>query len=201
MKLSVSFSRLFVLLLLLLSHINLYSVNALNVGMQFANAAIDKVNLSYSSILHEVAARVLFPSEMKQCSVSSSSFFFLFSFLVPQSVRQCSRTCESQHCTVLPFLRYGKYCGILYTGCPGEKPCDALDACCMVHDDCIGSKNNDYLDEECNGQMVECIEKVKASGAGQATFKGNQCSVEEVADLVEALLEAALLARRVIHNP
>ncbi|XP_042397660.1 phospholipase A2-alpha-like [Zingiber officinale] len=159
MKLSVSFSRLFVLLLLLLSHINLYSVNALNVGMQFANAAIDK------------------------------------------SVRQCSRTCESQHCTVLPFLRYGKYCGILYTGCPGEKPCDALDACCMVHDDCIGSKNNDYLDEECNGQMVECIEKVKASGAGQATFKGNQCSVEEVADLVEALLEAALLARRVIHNP
>ena len=40
---------------------------------------------------------------------------------------------------VPPLLRYGKYCGILYSGCPGEKPCDA---CCMVHDHCVDTHNS-----------------------------------------------------------
>jgi len=31
------------------------------------------------------------------------------------------------------FFRYGKYCGLIYSGCPGEKPCDGLDACCLKH--------------------------------------------------------------------
>nr|GMC61297.1 phospholipase A2-alpha-like [Ipomoea batatas]GMC65011.1 phospholipase A2-alpha-like [Ipomoea batatas] len=61
---------------------------------------------------------------------------------------ECSRTCESKFCggmnEVAPFLRYGKYCGILYSGCPGEKPCDALDACCMQHDDCIGQNGSKF---------------------------------------------------------
>ena len=34
-------------------------------------------------------------------------------------------------------IRYGKYCGIGHSGCPGEEPCDDLDACCMVHDNCV----------------------------------------------------------------
>lgn len=34
-------------------------------------------------------------------------------------------------------MRYGKYCGVSYTGCPGEAPCDAIDACCMLHDQCV----------------------------------------------------------------
>ena len=37
-------------------------------------------------------------------------------------------------------IRYGKYCGVGWSGCPGEKPCDDLDACCKVHDDCVGQK-------------------------------------------------------------
>lgn len=41
-----------------------------------------------------------------------------------------------------PLLRYGKYCGLLYSGCPGEKPCDGLDACCMKHDQCVQAKNS-----------------------------------------------------------
>jgi hypothetical protein len=45
---------------------------------------------------------------------------------------------------VPPLLRYGKYCGILYSGCPGEKPCDALDACCMVHDHCVDTHNSTH---------------------------------------------------------
>lgn len=57
------------------------------------------------------------------------------------------------------------------------------------------------MSDECNGQLVDCIEKVKAAGAGKATFKGNQCTVEEVADVIETVMEAALLAGRVIRNP
>jgi len=34
-------------------------------------------------------------------------------------------------------IKYGKYCGVGYWGCPGEKPCDDIDACCMGHDDCV----------------------------------------------------------------
>lgn len=46
--------------------------------------------------------------------------------------------------TVPPLLRYGKYCGLLYSGCPGEKPCDGLDACCMYHDKCVQAKNSEF---------------------------------------------------------
>jgi hypothetical protein len=46
--------------------------------------------------------------------------------------------------TVPPLLRYGKYCGILYSGCPGERPCDDLDACCMNHDLCVQAKNSEF---------------------------------------------------------
>lgn len=37
-------------------------------------------------------------------------------------------------------IRYGKYCGVGWTGCPGEEPCDELDACCKVHDECVEKK-------------------------------------------------------------
>lgn len=39
-------------------------------------------------------------------------------------------------------IRYGKYCGVGWTGCPGEKPCDDLDACCKIHDECVERKGN-----------------------------------------------------------
>lgn len=50
---------------------------------------------------------------------------------------------------VAPLLRYGKYCGVLYGGCPGEKPCDGLDACCMKHDACIISKQSEHFPLYC----------------------------------------------------
>ncbi|KAM0011283.1 putative phospholipase A(2) [Helianthus debilis subsp. tardiflorus] len=58
--------------------------------------------------------------------------------------KECSNKCESSFCKVPPLLRYGKYCGILYSGCPGAKPCDELDACCMKHDACISANNSEY---------------------------------------------------------
>ncbi|XP_020105053.1 phospholipase A2 homolog 3 isoform X2 [Ananas comosus] len=114
------------------------------------------------------------------------------------SKQECSRTCESEHCTVPPFLRYGKYCGILYSGCPGEKPCDALDACCMTHDACVQAHNNDYLSTGCNENLLNCLARVKEGGQ---TFRGNKCMIEEVVDVISLVIEAAVLAGRVLHKP
>ncbi|KAJ6408041.1 hypothetical protein OIU84_011365 [Salix udensis] len=110
----------------------------------------------------------------------------------------CSRKCESEFCSVPPFLRYGKYCGLLYSGCPGEKPCDGLDACCMKHDACIQAKNNDYLSQECSQKFISCMNKFKTGGR---TFKGNKCKVNEVIDVISVVMEAALLAGRALHKP
>ncbi|KAH7297225.1 hypothetical protein KP509_26G060200, partial [Ceratopteris richardii] len=90
---------------------------------------------------------------------------------------RCSTVCESRFCSFPPLLRYGKYCGVQYSGCPGEEPCDELDACCKIHDDCIGNLNN-YLNKTCNHNLLECVEAYRASGEGQ--FKGNTCNIKDV---------------------
>ncbi|XP_021276903.1 phospholipase A2-alpha [Herrania umbratica] len=113
--------------------------------------------------------------------------------------KECSRKCESEFCSVPPFLRYGKYCGLLYSGCPGEKPCDGLDACCMKHDACVQAKNNDYLSQECSQNFINCMANFQKSGG--RTFKGNKCQVDEVIDVINVVMEAALLAGRVLHKP
>ncbi|KAF3781118.1 Phospholipase A2-alpha [Nymphaea thermarum] len=109
----------------------------------------------------------------------------------------CSRTCESAFCSVPPFLRYGKYCGLLYTGCPGEPPCDGLDACCQKHDACVQAKQS-YLDSECNKALLRCLKRFRKSR--RKTFKGNTCSVTEVTDIIYTVIEAALIAGGIIHH-
>ncbi|KAJ6381912.1 hypothetical protein OIU77_030547 [Salix suchowensis] len=52
---------------------------------------------------------------------------------------KCSRTCVAQNCNSFG-IRYGKYCGVGWSGCPGEKPCDDVDACCKIHDECVEKK-------------------------------------------------------------
>ncbi|XP_041015932.1 phospholipase A2-alpha-like [Juglans microcarpa x Juglans regia] len=113
--------------------------------------------------------------------------------------KDCSKKCESDFCSVPPFLRYGKYCGLLYSGCPGEKPCDGLDACCMKHDACVQAKNNDYLSQECSQNFINCMANFKKSGGH--TFNGNKCLVDEVIDVISVVMEAALLAGRYLHKP
>lgn len=116
-----------------------------------------------------------------------------------QVSKGCSRKCESAFCSVPPLLRYGKYCGLLYSGCPGEKPCDGLDACCMTHDACVQARNNDYLSRECSQKFINCVERFKSAGAH--TFKGNSCDPEEVINLIKVVMEAALHAGKVFHKP
>ncbi|RDX75034.1 Phospholipase A2-alpha [Mucuna pruriens] len=113
--------------------------------------------------------------------------------------KECSRQCESSFCSVPPLLRYGKYCGLLYSGCPGERPCDGLDACCMKHDQCVSAKNNDYLSQECSQTFINCMNNFKNSGG--STFKGNTCNVDDVIEVIHVVMEAALLAGRVLHKP
>ncbi|XP_018501072.1 phospholipase A2-alpha-like isoform X1 [Pyrus x bretschneideri] len=113
--------------------------------------------------------------------------------------KDCSRQCESEFCTVPPFLRYGKYCGLLYSGCPGEQPCDGLDACCMKHDNCVQSKNNDYLSSECSQTFLNCMAEFKNKRG--KTFKGNKCHVEDVVEVITLVMEAALVAGRYLHKP
>ncbi len=54
-----------------------------------------------------------------------------------QGERQCAKKCIARECDTAN-LAYGRFCGIAHTGCPGVEPCDAADACCQRHDDCVG---------------------------------------------------------------
>ncbi|RXH74690.1 hypothetical protein DVH24_029411 [Malus domestica] len=71
----------------------------------------------------------------------------------------CSRICVAENSV---GIRYGKYCGVGWTGCPGEQPCDDLDACCKIHDDCVGNKG--MTDIKCHEKFKRCIKKVHKSG-------------------------------------
>ncbi|KAF7103778.1 hypothetical protein CFC21_104727 [Triticum aestivum] len=124
--------------------------------------------------------------------------------------QKCSRTCESAYCTgtlEAPLMRYGKYCGVSYTGCPGEPPCDALDACCMLHDACIQT-TEDYLNMWCNQSLLDCVATVRTAAAAAGggveavltTFEGNRCNATDVADEITSILEAAVYAGSILHR-
>ncbi|ESQ36881.1 hypothetical protein EUTSA_v10002685mg [Eutrema salsugineum] len=113
--------------------------------------------------------------------------------------KECSRKCESEFCSVPPLLRYGKYCGLLYSGCPGERPCDGLDSCCMKHDACVQTKNNDYLSQECSQKFINCMNNF--SNMKLPTFNGNKCNADEVIDVISIVMDAAVLAGRVFRKP
>ncbi|POO00626.1 Phospholipase A [Trema orientale] len=74
---------------------------------------------------------------------------------------RCSKTCVAQNCNSVG-IRYGKYCGVGWTGCPGEKPCDDLDACCKIHDECVTVKGLTNI--KCHEKFKRCIKKVQKSG-------------------------------------
>ncbi|KFK23208.1 hypothetical protein AALP_AAs65882U000100 [Arabis alpina] len=133
------------------------------------------------------------------------SFLFVFSVSVVSALnlgyqsKDCSRKCESEFCLVPPFLRYGKYCGLMYSGCPGEIPCDGLDMCCMMHDNCIQSKNNDYLSQECSKKFINCMDNFRDTK--QPTFKGNECNAKGVIQVISIVMEAAVFAGKVFGKP
>ncbi|XP_010447851.1 PREDICTED: phospholipase A2-gamma-like [Camelina sativa] len=101
-------------------------------------------------------------------------------FAVVHSEGKCSKTCIVQNCNSL-VIRYGKYCGIGYYGCPGEKPCDGLDACCMTHDNCVDQKGMIYVN--CHKQFIRCVNKLSRSikkSNGQKIGFSEQCPYSTV---------------------
>ncbi|KAL9242030.1 hypothetical protein vseg_016075 [Gypsophila vaccaria] len=77
---------------------------------------------------------------------------------------QCSKKCVALNCDNMG-IRYGKYCGVGHSGCPGEKPCDDLDSCCQIHDNCVEKQG--MTNVKCHEKFKRCIKKVqKSSKAG-----------------------------------
>ncbi|KAJ0265478.1 Phospholipase A2-beta [Hirschfeldia incana] len=91
--------------------------------------------------------------------VKAAFFVALFLFDVACS-EECTRTCIAQNCDTLS-IKYGKYCGIGHFGCPGEEPCDDLDACCMAHDNCVDS--NGMTNISCHKKFKKCLSRLSKS--------------------------------------
>uniref|UniRef100_A0A453H6C8 Uncharacterized protein n=1 Tax=Aegilops tauschii subsp. strangulata TaxID=200361 RepID=A0A453H6C8_AEGTS len=57
---------------------------------------------------------------------------------------------------------------------------------------------DDYLSTECNEGLLECLAELRA---GTGTFEGNKCMIDEVIDVITVVIEAAVVAGRVLHKP
>ncbi|RZC79370.1 hypothetical protein C5167_003593 [Papaver somniferum] len=58
--------------------------------------------------------------------------------------------------------------------------------------------SDDYLSEKCSQTFLNCMKNFKDIGGW--TFKGNKCDVGEVVDIISLVIDAALLAGKVLHN-
>ncbi|CAA6663144.1 unnamed protein product [Spirodela intermedia] len=79
----------------------------------------------------------------------------------PLSQVECSRSCVALNCNSVG-IRYGKFCGVGWTGCPGENPCDELDACCKVHDECVDKSG--MASVKCHESFKRCIKRTRKTG-------------------------------------
>ncbi|CAI5500021.1 unnamed protein product [Closterium sp. Naga37s-1] len=98
----------------------------------------------------------------------------------------CARTCAEVKCDTLG-LRYGKYCGVGWGGCPGEAPCDDLDACCRKHDKCAGEFGVQAV--QCHKKFKKCMQKVQASGK---TGFSSLCPYEKVIPMLVQGMDLAI---------
>jgi len=104
-------------------------------------------------------------------------------------LEDCSNLCESKFCREAPVLRYGRYCGVFYTGCHNEAPCDGLDSCCKDHDYCITSSGS-YLNVQCNQKLLDCLSAFLSSG--QPQFAGATCRSQTVVNTIEFAIKAGV---------
>ncbi|WOK94799.1 hypothetical protein Cni_G03504 [Canna indica] len=99
----------------------------------------------------------------------------------------CSKRCVAENCNTIG-IRYGKFCGVGWTGCPGEKPCDELDACCKIHDECVEKKG--MMSVRCHEKFKTCMKKVKKSG--KIGFS-KECSYEKAMPTMIQGMDMAIL--------
>ncbi|KAI9119037.1 hypothetical protein K1719_009712 [Acacia pycnantha] len=127
-----------------------------------------------------------------RASAAFAVFFIILSVVAEcspdsQSHANCSRQCVAERCDSF-LINYGKYCGAGYTGCPGEAPCDDLDACCRNHDDCVDKFG--MLHVKCHKRLRNCMTRVKKSG--KPGFS-NTCPVSEAASTMIKAIDWAIL--------
>ena len=56
----------------------------------------------------------------------------------------------------------------------------------------------DYLSTGCNEALLDCLARLRE---GTSTFEGNKCMIDEVIDVISLVIEAAVVAGRVLHKP
>ncbi|XP_020549551.1 probable phospholipase A2 homolog 1 [Sesamum indicum] len=100
---------------------------------------------------------------------------------------ECSRSCVVENCNTIG-IRYGKYCGVGWTGCAGEKPCDDLDACCLIHDHCVAL--NGLTNIKCHEECKRCIKEVEKSG--QVGFSSS-CTYETAVSTLVQCMDMSIL--------
>ncbi|CAL0324258.1 unnamed protein product [Lupinus luteus] len=106
----------------------------------------------------------------------------------------CSRTCIAEQCDNVG-IRYGKYCGKGYWGCPGEGPCDDLDACCMGHDDCVDRFGMTHV--KCHVRLRNCLTRVVRSG--KVGFS-KECPVSRAAPTMINGMDLAIFLSELSHT-
>ncbi|KAK7272753.1 hypothetical protein RJT34_29571 [Clitoria ternatea] len=125
-------------------------------------------------------------------SRATASFGILLCLLVSAVVHCsgeaiCSRKCIAEQCDTVG-IKYGKYCGVGHSGCPGEEPCDDLDACCMAHDACVGKFGMTHV--KCHTKLRNCLIKVQKSG--KVGFS-NECPYSTAAPTMIRGMDLAIL--------
>ncbi|GLT36722.1 hypothetical protein SLA2020_110820 [Shorea laevis] len=116
--------------------------------------------------------------------------FLLFAFTTECS-ETCSKTCVARECDSVG-IRYGKYCGIGYTGCPGEVPCDDVDACCKLHDECV--RTGGMTNVKCSRKLRNCL--ARALKSGKVGFS-KDCPYSTVVPLMSKAMDAAIILNSV----
>ncbi|KMS95816.1 hypothetical protein BVRB_004730 [Beta vulgaris subsp. vulgaris] len=105
---------------------------------------------------------------------------------------QCSKQCIAFNCDNVG-IKYGKYCGVGYSGCAGEKPCDDVDACCKIHDDCVDKHG--MTNVKCHEKFKRCIRKVQRSGK---TGFSKECPYDVVVPTMVQGMDMAILMSQLV---
>lgn len=96
----------------------------------------------------------------------SSTFFYNYPEVTKQ-IANCPCNCNFSSIGILDGNGYGRYCGIKYTCVDTYQPgCDAVDACCRVHDICVGNAGGYCNTCDCNINLVNCLNQI-------TTYKSN----------------------------
>ncbi|AES77091.1 phospholipase A2, putative [Medicago truncatula] len=111
----------------------------------------------------------------------------LLSAVFPSSSANCGRDCIVEQCNSMT-IKYGRYCGVGYSGCPGVKPCDDIDACCMGHDDCVGRFGVTHV--KCHKRLKNCL--IRVQRAGKVGFS-KECPVSIAAPTMIRGMDLAIM--------